>query len=239
MSLPRYETVYGVHLLDDLHNFFPAILYHPSRFITVTDLLTYVQVQMNSQFNLYNRGARQYMQAHGLDGQRGYTTAAPSLPTRLATPSYTRQTTAPQPPVVMETETIDITHLFGGGPTTLDALLGLAAPPPPRNDTSLLTSILQAMRGGGNRDPFAPVVVAPTAEQVSRASSLRSAVVADEQNTCSICQESYTEGQAIRHITHCGHEFHINCITPWFESHVQCPVCRFDIRDHGQQPTEQ
>ncbi len=218
MSLPRYETVYGVHLLDDLHNFFPAILYNPSRFNSFHDMMNYFQVQMTNQFNTFNRGTRQYLQSINPNAMHSnYTTIPPLFP--RTTTNYTRQTTAPQVPIVMETETYDITSLLG-------------IPAPSTEGGNLLASLLQAIRPPGAADPFAPVIVAPTVEQISIASSLRSAVVADEQSTCAICQETYTEGQAIRRITHCGHEFHINCLTPWFERNVHCPVCRYDIREH-------
>jgi hypothetical protein len=34
----------------------------------------------------------------------------------------------------------------------------------------------------------------------------------------------------MRTLTHCNHYFHKNCIDVWFESHVHCPICRYDIR---------
>jgi hypothetical protein len=37
-----YEEIYGVQLLDDIHNYLPAILYNPDRFFTIGDLLRYV-----------------------------------------------------------------------------------------------------------------------------------------------------------------------------------------------------
>lgn len=41
---------------------------------------------------------------------------------------------------------------------------------------------------------------------------------------CPICQEHL----AIRdhRITECGHAFHVDCLTTWFESAATCPICR-------------
>jgi hypothetical protein len=53
-----YETIYSVGLLDDIHNYFPDILYHPSRFITVPEVLLYVQQCVQQRFNLLEHGRR-------------------------------------------------------------------------------------------------------------------------------------------------------------------------------------
>jgi hypothetical protein len=76
-----------------------------------------------------------------------------------------------------------------------------------------------------------PVIVRPTILQIDNATTLRSAMAIDEDHVCSICQENYTEGQAIRTITSCAHRFHKNCIDVWFGRNVHCPVCRHDIRE--------
>jgi len=56
--MEAYETVYNVGLLDDIHNYFPDILYRPSRFATVPDLLLYVQQSVQRRFNLLEYGRR-------------------------------------------------------------------------------------------------------------------------------------------------------------------------------------
>lgn len=55
-----YARVYEVPLLDDIHNYFPDILYNSSRFTSVPILLAYVQEQVRSRFNLFDYGRRQY-----------------------------------------------------------------------------------------------------------------------------------------------------------------------------------
>lgn len=59
-SNSNYETLYGVHLLDDLHNYFPALLYDSSSFGSVRDVLGYIQRQTRNRFDLFSYGLREY-----------------------------------------------------------------------------------------------------------------------------------------------------------------------------------
>ena len=75
MSSPTYTSIFGVGLLDDLHNYFPDILYNPRRFGTFHDMLDYIQEQSTQRFNLMDYGRRQWINAannipsnHGLSG---------------------------------------------------------------------------------------------------------------------------------------------------------------------------
>ena len=76
-SFRAYETLYGVGLLDDLHNYFPALLYESASFQTVPEVLAYVQVQTRQRFDLFSLGRGAYVR----NNQR----AAPPLyrPTRF------------------------------------------------------------------------------------------------------------------------------------------------------------
>ena len=60
---PHYEELYGIGFLDDLHNFFPAILYDASRFQTVQQVLTYIRAQARNRFDLFSFGERAYQDA--------------------------------------------------------------------------------------------------------------------------------------------------------------------------------
>lgn len=76
----RYERVYDVALLDDLHNYFPALLYHHDIFRTVPDVLLYIRERTLRRFNLFDYGRRQYES---------------SIPLRTAAPFGRRQTANP------------------------------------------------------------------------------------------------------------------------------------------------
>ena len=73
-----------------------------------------------------------------------------------------------------------------------------------------------------------PVVVRPTAEQITAATSA-AGLLSDDN--CAICQE-IMDGPVTR-INYCGHMFHPNCISEWFTRSVFCPNCRHDIRETG------
>ncbi len=60
----NYETLYGVGLLDDLHNYFPALLYDSSSFESVQDVLGYIHQQTRNRFDLFSYGQREYLSTH-------------------------------------------------------------------------------------------------------------------------------------------------------------------------------
>jgi hypothetical protein len=60
----NYETLYGVGFLDDLHNYFPALLYDSSAFGSVRDVLGYIQAQARNRFDLFSYGQREYLSTH-------------------------------------------------------------------------------------------------------------------------------------------------------------------------------
>ncbi|MCO5599601.1 hypothetical protein L7F22_053707 [Adiantum nelumboides] len=49
-----------------------------------------------------------------------------------------------------------------------------------------------------------------------------------EQDDCSVCLEHFLAGQLLIHLP-CKHRFHPDCLTPWLESHGQCPYCRAKV----------
>ena len=49
-------------------------------------------------------------------------------------------------------------------------------------------------------------------------------------DNCAVCQDQLKKEQEARTINHCSHMFHRECIDRWFETNVQCPCCRYDIR---------
>ena len=56
-------SIFGVGLLDDLHTYFPDILYRPEQFNSVQSLLLYIQQQARTQFNPFDRGQQMYTYA--------------------------------------------------------------------------------------------------------------------------------------------------------------------------------
>lgn len=230
-----YQRLYGVQLLDDIHNYFPAFLYDQGQFLTLTDVFRYVNTQMHSQFNLFSRGYADYVRANPTPAPRNVQVRTAASGSR-ATTTTTRASTANPINMTTTTETIDITPLFTtylnpgstfqrtGGTTRTTGTQGGTS----HSEGFLAQAILSLLGGTGGLDP---VVVRPTNDEIAAGTTLRLATRTDEQDTCAICQDRYTEGQAIRTVNHCHHAFHKGCIDPWFERNVHCPVCRHDIRE--------
>jgi len=203
--MDRYENLYEIRLLDDLHNYFPAFLYDQSRFQSVSDIFQYMNRQIDAHCNLFRRGQAQY--------------------------NRTRNTAQQVPRRIITEETIDLIPMFHsqGGIRAGPGAIPRTGIPPFTFGQSLLSEYLTSIfQPPTNNMESVPVV--PTVDQVDNSTALRSATLLDEQENCSICQENYTEGQAIRNIVHCDHSFHKTCIDTWFERNVHCPVCRYDIR---------
>jgi hypothetical protein len=241
----NYETVYGAGLIDDLHNFFPAILYTPDIFNTTQDLLQYVSNQVRENFNIYNRNLRSFLrrdlQPVEVQTNTGQTAFVPRLVGGIPIQTYRRQqnqnttqnsrrqntSPPPQPEITTRiryttTPTVNTIH------TTEDisSLAGLSA----------LFSLLQPSIDI-NMDNLTNVRVAPTREQIRNATTLR-AVHENDVNMCSICQEHYEQNSGpteICTINQCQHSFHNTCLMRWFDENTRCPVCRADIREARQQ----
>ena len=246
--------LYGVGLLDDLHTYFPELLYNRGRFQTVPQVLDYIYTQIETRVNPYARGAQLYRESQ--QQQQNPVLATPSRPITVTAPSAPARRIQPQrhwsdggaegpfgangygvyvppPPIVplaeqvinpienIITETYDISSLFH---------IPTAQRQSTNATTNSLMSILLNAVTSMPRTDLEPVVVRPEPQTIDRATTLRSAREEDEQEVCSVCQDEYTEGQAIRSITHCSHMFHKSCIDQWFERNVHCPVCRYDIR---------
>ena len=95
-----------------------------------------------------------------------------------------------------------------------------------------MTSILTQLLSPGNLRTFLEqnVEVAPTEQEIARASTLETPTEALEDN-CAICQDVMEAEQTLRRLNHCHHVFHKMCIDTWFRTNVHCPTCRHDIRD--------
>ena len=86
-----YEHHYDIQLLDDLHNYFPDILYAPQRFTSVGDLLAYIREQVHDRFDLFSAGQRDF-------NNRNMNTIHPSTPPVVSTPRQSYRVRTPSPP---------------------------------------------------------------------------------------------------------------------------------------------
>jgi hypothetical protein len=85
-----------------------------------------------------------------------------------------------------------------------------------------------------NLNSFTDVTVAPTDAQIQAASIIRPHNEISEDATCPICMEHESaNGELNWRELRCGHNFHKLCIDTWLTSHVQCAICRADVRTMG------
>nr|XP_043620559.1 RING-H2 finger protein ATL74-like [Erigeron canadensis] len=43
---------------------------------------------------------------------------------------------------------------------------------------------------------------------------------------CSICLGHFVDGEKVRVLPECNHEFHVKCVDQWLLDHMSCPNCR-------------
>lgn len=239
MQNDSYTSIFGVSLLDDLHNYFPDILYSHQRFNSVQDLLQYIQEQTRTRFNLLEVGRRQHTAAHPspLTSNISYSpmNVRPTSDTIHAVNNRAPDISGNQAPYTTPVRPIPVTinnqipvrssrrqHLFYEYPS-------IYADEMPT--MHLMTNLLNLIQQPTNN--FQDVVVYPTNQQIDAATTVQT-VSATLEDPCAICQEEMEAGAQTRRITRCQHSFHLNCIGSWFEQSCMCPICRTDIRG-GQQ----
>lgn len=245
-SSNSYETLYGVSLLDDLHNYFPAILYDSGRFQSVQQLLHYVQLCTRERFDLFSFGQRSYLTTHleaapprSINPNSTFVSApAPAPPSPLSPPSPASSSSAPTSavngrlPRYTSPEPRISAHIeFLQEDLGLDnqalSLLNLM------NVLSGISPLSRASRASNLSNSFLePVVIRPTAEQIESGSTR---AFPSEDTTCAICQDAIPVNQMARRLNVCGHTFHISCIDQWFGRDVRCPTCRHDVREPASQ----
>ena len=213
----NYENVYGVSLLDDLHNYFPRILYNPQQFQSVPDLLAYVQQTTRTRFNLFDNGMQQY--ASSMRAQQ--------------------QQQVQQPRNTYATAAGAASYINANANANANAQQSTAIDPVSASLLPLLRSLIvpRVVRIPLNTTFSDPVIVHASQELIE-ASSTQETLEEDSENNCAICQDSMSQGELVRKITVCSHEFHRSCIDNWLlNSSVLCPTCRHDIREPARTPS--
>jgi hypothetical protein len=85
---------------------------------------------------------------------------------------------------------------------------------------------------------FTDPVIVHASQEIIEAMSTHETLEEDSENNCAICQDTMRQGELVRKITVCSHEFHRSCIDNWLlNSSVLCPTCRHDIREPARAPS--
>jgi hypothetical protein len=238
MSHP--QNIYSVQLLNDLHNWFPDILYQPHRFQNVQDILTYIRFVANQ--NPYLRGQAIYnsQMYHG-----SYSTDYSAFSAQRASSSSSSSSSSSGPfrpigPIGPRRSSLyTVPDSSASNVSVSNISVSNVSAPDVSIPESLLSNFIQQLIAGTDGTEFslfsvdiAPenVVIAPTAQQIANATVLTTAIV-DHDDNCAICQDELVRDQELRTIQHCSHIFHKTCIDTWFQRNVRCPTCRFDIRE--------
>ena len=198
-----YSRFYDSALLDDLHNYFPDLLYIPERFRSVGEVLTYVQTQTRNRFDLFTRGRREHLNRENTRIERENTRIVTNA---LQTPAISMLFESSRAAMPAESVATDLLNALNG-------MLGVRAP-------------TQHVMPPGFLEP---VVVRPTAAQIESATAIE--IVDAEEEMCAVCQDRMPAGSPALNLNACDHRFHDGCIRTWFENNVACPVCRHDIRE--------
>jgi len=200
-----YQTVYGSALLDDIHNYFPQLLYRSERFQTLPQVFGYIHRQIDAHFNLGARGRHLYQE------------------TEVQAPSTFFIPTPMVPPTAMNSQTVRVD--LDVEPLTSLAELTALLP--------LIQRFISPGTATQMRPRQEDVVVHASNEVIQRASTERT-LEHDSEEFCAICQDEMHMGELVRQLTVCRHEFHRSCIDNWLLNRsVRCPTCRFDVRETG------
>ena len=248
MSRPPYS----ITLLNDLHFHFPELLYRPTQFRTVPDILNYMVGVANH--NPYEEMRNEYERHMGVSAPPSTRSSSigrhhdekaefyremydnpPPRPVGMGSTSSSSYATHSSRPVGIGSS-LPVTDSYYISPLSTEFVI--SSPPRARQSTTqqLISRFLNGLMGDPLQSPDIqsfldqPVIVHPSDDQIREATSLYSAPQTYEDN-CTICQDSIEQGQMIRTIDYCSHAFHQTCIDTWFTSHVSCPTCRHDIRN--------
>ena len=250
----NYQRVYEVGLLDDIHNYFPALLYQPQNFVSVSDVLLYVQQKTQQRFNLFDYGRRRYMQQQATNIprtpssiRRNYVDVQNTYETAMNDMRVDFQTV----PIPIVTSPILQTPVRPPSAALQSAVLPLL------RSLNAPARVIRTNRGGNEAWAnlgalYQDVVVHATQELINDASQERM-LETDIDDDCAICQDHMRQGELVRVLTVCQHQFHRACIDNWLlNESVICPTCRHDIRQParpasargtphltGEQPTSQ
>ena len=245
--------MYGIGFLDDIHNYFPALLYDTESFLTAQDVLRYVQNRTVQRFNVYDNARAEYrtnrlnaaIQASALrrfnspqDIIRAYTN-----PPNIISGQASASAPLAAAPLAAAPVTTGLLQRQGQGHTHIH-ILRSSQPIIQGSDFSALFPLLRSLEmltSTYENDPpelpilpsrlYEDVVVHATQEVIDQASRV-SIISTDLENNCSICQDRLMENDIMRTLIGCGHEFHKQCIDPWLLTRSTiCPTCRYDIRE--------
>lgn len=225
-------------MLDELHNFFPELLYDDVIF--PEPRFQFFRHRMQLLFpRAYTHSVHHYGIYQAVPRQTAFYqfsgNAMAAVPPPPPPPTQVVMMSAPS-----TAATVSTIHGLSPIPPPLPTRLNEISLLEPDASSQLFTSFFNrsfehpltataALRILGSLNPlFEDVAVTPSQLDVESASLLCDLDRIPADTNCVICQDR-GEATPWRRLN-CGHAYHRVCIDPWFERNVVCPVCRADIR---------
>lgn len=242
----EFEYAYGYSMLDEIHNFFPELLYDD--IIFDEPRFHYFRHRMQQMFpRAYTRAFHEYGIYYADERQRAFQTYLQSNGL-LAVPPPPPQTTIHSAPFVSTLRGLSPIQI---PPTVAPSVTSSSLSQmnelvlEPDAATQLFTSFFNrsldhplttsaTFRILGNLGGlFEDVPIVASQLDIESASSLCDLDRVGADVVCAICQDR-GETTPWRRLN-CGHMYHQQCVDTWFNQNVVCPVCRADIRRLAQQ----
>ena len=106
-----------------------------------------------------------------------------------------------------------------------------------RNSINRLFNLVNPL----NENFFDPVNIVPTQEQIQQTTRnlLYHTILNPINTSCPISLENFNDSSEVTMIIPCRHIFNKESLMEWFNSHTNCPVCRYDIRNYNPALPEQ
>jgi len=221
-----YRRHYGIGILDDIHNYFPQLLYDIDGFRNIQDVLVYVRNETARRFSGFDNARREFRMSRISSANR-------YLPQTRIINTIPDDILVPLTPLAPSAPLNDYSDL-------LTLLQGISSPP----RTNIFSSFLTRYRAEPDEpleEPVIPrliqslyedVIVHANQETIDQAST-RVTLTADLDVNCSVCQDRMKKDDSVRTLTVCSHQFHAECIDPWLLTRsTKCPSCRNDIREN-------
>lgn len=225
-------------LLNEIHTTFPALLYETDRFNTLPSVFEYVQAQISNRYDVYSAWQRHYSSLNT-------TNVRNTIPVnnRNRERNRRRRQNRARNRIARNQSAQNNQNIVGQNPNPNDP--AYVIPSFSQNQTTTLIDLLERMLPSNDlvytvtvprmttTSRFSdPVLVTPTPNQIEAGSVIRTSLGLVDLS-CAVCQQAVTEGETVRRLLHCNHQYHRDCIDTWFQRNVHCPVCRHDIREQA------
>jgi len=220
------RPLYAIPILNELHELYPDLLYHPSRFQCGNDVITYI----------VDRGIRRSFREESLQYHRRIAVQAQG---HAAQAQHQHQVQAPESSLIDDFNVVMYGERVAPRIYPSPAIVSAANVPVPAAPVSnefiplLASSPIDQLLSYFIRESMddysaVPSSLRPTEDQLREHTTVHTLTEHSEAN-CAICQDAMVVGQVTRRL-HCQHTFHLSCVDVWFSSRPTCPTCRHDVR---------